>query len=461
MMTETKMFGTNGIRGEVGKDLTPQMILDLGRAIGTVSMKLGGRGAGVIVGRDTRYSGDMLLNSLSAGLLSTGCSVTDGGILPTPALQYSVKNSDAVMGVMLTASHNPPEYNGLKTVSSDGTETSQAEEMEIERTYHSREFSVTPWTEMGILSKRTDFKRMYVEGVLKNVNLDRIRKSGLAVVLDCANGATFETSPSIMKYLGVRNVTLNAQADGGFPGHQSEPTEAHLGDLITIVAETGADLGIAHDGDGDRTIFVDESGGYIFGDKSLALVAKHIVEKKGGGRVVTPINTSSVLQDVVEEAGGEVVYTPIGSPIVARKMMEVNAVFGGEENGGLIFPSHQHCRDGGMASAALLDILAEREEPMSKLLEELPVYHLCKLKMSYPAHHRNTILKRYLDAVADKNPMTMDGIKVQDETGWVLVRPSGTETIYRIQVEDSDPARARKKANDAKKLLEDILAELE
>ncbi|MCK4717503.1 MAG: phosphoglucosamine mutase [Thermoplasmata archaeon] len=456
-MTANRLFGTNGIRGEVNKLLTPALSLSIGRAVGTVVRRSSPPGTEVLVATDTRYSGDMLKAAICAGLLSTGCQAVDTGMLPTPALQYGVKKSTAAMGLIITASHNPPEYNGIKCVAGDGTETTQDEEKEIEEIYFSEEFTLAPWNAVLGLLSRSHLTHRYTEDILAQVDRELIASKRFGVVVDCANGATVVSAPKLLESLGTKLVTLNAQSSGGFPGHPSEPTEDNLRDLMTMVKNTGAAMGLAHDGDGDRAIFVDERGEFLYGDKTLALVAKHIVMENGGGKVVTAINTSNVLEDVVKEAGGEVIYTPIGSPIVARVMIKEKAVFGGEENGGLIFPKFQYCRDGGMTSAAILEILANRERSLSELMGEMPEYHLCKLKFKYPPHLREKILEKYLSLVKDKNPLTLDGIKVLDDTGWVLVRPSGTETIYRIQVEDSDPVRANKKADDTKRVLLEIV----
>ena len=457
-----RLFGTNGVRGVVNELLTPELAMGIGRAVGTVVRRSGSPvGTEILVGADTRCSTSLMCSSICAGLLSTGCRAVDVGVLPTPAIQYGVKNSQAAMGIMITASHNPPEYNGIKTIAGDGTETTRDEEELVERAYHACDYVQASWKETPAMGQRKNLVDDYISGIKSIVDVGLIKGAGLNVALDCANGATHYSAPRLMEELGAGVVTLNAQPSGMFPGHPSEPTEAHLKVLQSLVRETDADFGLAHDGDGDRAIFLDEKGQYLYGDKTLALAAKYVVEENGGGKVVTAINTSSVLEDVVKDAGGEVVYTPIGSPIVARVMMREKAVFGGEENGGLIFPKFQYCRDGGMTSAAMLEILAKKKRSLSELIAELPEYHLCKLKFKYPVHLRETILKKYLEQVEHLSPQTMDGVKLVDEGGWTLVRPSGTEAIYRIQVEDKDPIRARDKAEAAKKVLLNIISDLE
>ncbi|MCD6461974.1 MAG: phosphoglucosamine mutase, partial [Thermoplasmata archaeon] len=299
---------------------------------------------------------------------------------------------------------------------------------------------------------------LYIQGVLSHVDVESIRDRGPRVVLDCANGAAALSSPLLLESLGVSFFTLNANPSGLFPGHPSEPTRENLRELMTAVRESDAGMGVAHDGDGDRTIFVDGEGVYLDGDRSLAIVAGYVTEQAGGGRVVVPVNTSTMVEEVVEENGGEVIYTPIGSPIVARKMMETGAVFGGEENGGLVFPEHQYCRDGAMTLAKILEIVATTGESIKDLASSLPSYFLCKKKMPYPREARDLILERYLDAVSHMEPSTVDGVKYWVEGGWVLVRPSGTEPIFRIQTEGKSRDMAERLADEAMKVLREIIS---
>jgi phosphomannomutase/phosphoglucomutase len=287
----------------------------------------------IIVGTDTRVSNQMLKHAVFSGLLSSGCDVVDMNIAPTPAVQYAVKCADVNGGVIITASHNPPEFNGIKCIDVNGLETSHIDEEKIEAIY--------------------------------------LKKSRLKVVVDCANGAGCSVTPYLLRKLGCEVITLNAQPDGTFPGHNSEPVEENLSDLMKMVRSCNADVGVAHDGDADRAIFIDENGRYIYGDKTLALVAKEMVKENKGGIVVTPISSSSCIEDVVKENGGKVEYTQVGSPIVARKMIETKAIFGGEENGGLIFPKHQYCRDAAMAAAKILEIIAKKGKKISELISEI------------------------------------------------------------------------------------------
>jgi phosphomannomutase / phosphoglucomutase len=445
-----RLFGTNGIRGVVNQEMNASFALDVGAAIGTF---MGGK---VAIATDCRTSADMIKSAVAAGLMASGVSVLDLGMLPTPALQYYVKNSGVKGGVMITASHNPPEFNGIKCVDHDGTEMPRDKEEKIEAIFFDRSYAHKNWKSVGSIAPVEGVPRAYSAAIRRLVDVNAISSAKMNVVLDCANGAATATSPDLLADLGVRVISLNSNPQGTFPGHPSEPTADNLKDLMATVKATGADLGLAHDGDADRTIFVDDKGNFVFGDRSLAIVARHIVRQNGGGTVVTPVSSSSCVEDVVRAEGGEVIYTRVGSPVVARKMIEVNAIFGGEENGGLIFPEHQYCRDGGMTAAKMLEIVA-MEGPLSKLLSTIPEYHLDKRKMECPEARKEEVLTLVVEAFSDEKVDTTDGVKVYFGDGWTLIRPSGTEPIFRIFSEAKSVEAARKCSDRCEKALREIL----
>jgi len=433
--------------------MTPELALGIGRAAGTLY-----NGA-IAVGRDTRTSSDLLANSMISALACTGRAVVDVGILPTPALQYHVKTRKLGGGVMITASHNPPEFNGIKCIDSLGMEASVEDEEAIEAIYFEKRHEITTWEHIGHIQQVRDAVPRYVESILAKVDKDAILKRKPKVALDCGNGAACFTSPYLTTRLGCSLVTLNAQPDGHFPGRLPEPTAANVSGLMRVVKETGADIGIAHDGDADRAIFVDEKGQYIFGDKSLALLAGEELAGKGGV-VVTPISSSSCIEDVVKMHGGEVHYTRVGSPIVARKMYELGATFGGEENGGMIFPGHQFCRDGGMALAKMLELLAHHHEPLSELIAQLPQYQLFKTSIPYPAGLRDQIMEGVAARASDAKVIAIDGVKILHDDGWILVRPSGTEPIFRVYAESKSKTRAEELGKEGVATVEEVIRKL-
>ncbi len=448
----TRLFGTNGVRGVVNETMTIDLATDLSRAIGTFF-----GGGKVAIGCDTRTSGDMLKSASVSGLLSAGCSVVDLSIVPSPTLQLEVKNGDYSGGIIITASHNPPEFNGMKCVDSEGMEMDKPGEEAIEDIYFSKRFHTVGWKDYRSLVKKEDAIGDYISSVVRNVDAESIKRAKLKVVLDCANGAACLSSPRLLEYLGCETVLLNEVPDGTFPGHNSEPIPENLSELMRVVADSDAVLGIAHDGDADRSIFVDEKGNYVPGDKSLALVAKRIVEEKSGGLVITPVSSSSCVEEAVTKSGGEVRYTAVGSPIVARVMKETGAVFGGEENGGLIFPEHQYCRDGAMAAAKIVELLALSGAQLSSLLQDVPVYHNVKNKVRCPNEIKAEVLEGLVRELEGKDVDTTDGVKVLYADGWILMRPSGTEPLFRVFAESKSQGRAKELADEGVGIITDLI----
>lgn len=456
----TKLFGTNGIRGVVNNEMNTDLALEIGKAWGTYLTKKNARPR-VAIGTDARLSNDMLKNAISAGLLATGCDVVDVGLVPTPTLQYAVKEKKFDSGVIITASHNPPQFNGIKGVAFDGTEFSKDVEEEIERIYFSKSFKLATWKQVGKLTQWDGAIDLYIKGILATVDIAVIKQKKFHIVLDCGNGAGSVVTPLLLKQLGCKIVPLYCEPDGLFPSHNSEPLPENLTELIKTVPQVGADLGAAQDGDADRAIFVDEKGTYIWGDKTLALGCKYEIKKHKGGIAVTPVTTSSCFDDVVAENGGETIHTKVGSPVVARVMMERQAVFGGEENGGLIFPELQYCRDSAMSIAKILEIMAKEHKPLSALIDEIPKYEVYKTKMPCPDDIKENVMK--ILAVQTKNDPQIkevdetDGVKLYLDDGWVLMRPSGTEPIFRVYSESKSKQRAEELAQTYKKVAEEII----
>jgi phosphomannomutase/phosphoglucomutase len=444
----TRLFGTNGIRGVVGKDMTADLAVRVGRAIGT---HFGG--GSVALARDPRLSGPMLSRAVAAGLMASGAEVIDLGMVPTPCAQYYVHVHGRLKGgVVITASHNPREFNGIKALDADGMEMAREEEEAIESIYFEENYRIAEWSAVGDLRTDDSAADLYLRGILSRVDVDAIRARKLTVVADPANGAGCVTTPYLLRALGCRVLSLNGQPDGTFPGRLPEPTIEHLGDLMRIVVEAKADLGVAHDGDADRAIFVDEHGSFLYGDKSLALLARSELADRGG-LVVTPVSTSSMLDDVVREAGGKVLRTRVGSPIVARTMLAEGAAFGGEENGGIIFPAHQFCRDGGMTVAKMLEALAREGKPLSALVAALPQYSLQKAAVEVAVERRAAVLETLVGLVKGRDVETIDGVKIHEADGWVLVRPSGTEPLFRIYAEAKSTERAKALAAEGAELV--------
>ncbi len=449
----SKLFGTNGVRGVVNEDMNTGLAMRLGKAIGTWL----GKNSTVTVGTDTRRSNEMLKHAVSSALMACGCDVVDLGEVPTPAIQYYTrKNTD--LGIAITASHNPPEFNGIKCISEDGTELIETTEDEIEEIYFSEDFELVDWSDVGEITS-DDALEIYKEAIKSKIDIEKIKEEEPKVILDCANGAGCYLSPYLLRELGCRVVTINAQPDGSFPGHNSEPKKENLQDLIRLTRETDADLGVAHDGDADRAIFIDEEGDFIHGDRILTLIAKELVSENEGGTVVTPVSSSSSVEDVVEENGGDLIYTAVGSPIVAEEMKKSDAIFGGEENGGLIFANHQYCRDAAMTAAKIVEMVVEKGN-LSELVGELPSYILKKRGVECPDELKGPLLEELKKEYSDQEYDDTDGLKIYYDEGWVLIRPSGTEPKYRVYCEAKDEDVAERLVSEHQERVGEIIKEL-
>ena len=453
-----RLFGTNGIREVVGGKLTAPFVTRVSSAIAAMVDP----GPPIVVGWDGRTSSPAFAHLTSSVLQLAGHRVIEVGVLPTPAIQLLVPRHHAQLGVVITASHNPPEFNGLKCIAADGLEVDRTFEERIESGFEREVAATAPYSSIGEVTSDRTGASVYIAAILGQVDRPRIAARKMTVVLDCGNGASTVTSPTLLRKLGCTVITLNGHLDGMFPGHLSEPTEANLSGLVHAVPALNADLGIAHDGDADRAVFVDASGRYVPGEETLTLLARDAVERNHGGVVVTPVSASQAVEDSVRPFGGSVVYTRIGSPTVTREMLERKAVFGGEENGGIVFPKHQLARDGAMTAAAVLDLLARRGITLAEALADLPRYTLVKEKVSCPVEFREKVLARVADTFAkdSERVVTIDGVKAYREGGWVLLRPSGTEPLFRVFAESRDPARARALAETGLTAVRKALGEL-
>ncbi len=371
-MSERKLFGTNGIRGLVNVELTPEMAIKVGASIGTFF----GKNKNLLLGYDARTSGPMFAKAVISGLTATGCNVFFAGMAPTPALQFAIKNHKMDGGVIITASHNPPEYNGIKVIWSDGVETSHEQEVEIENIYFDNKIVFAQWDKLGAKRELVGINDEYVQAIETHVDTGKIASKNFHVVVDAANSVGGLTAPPLLRELGCKVTSINANIDGTFPGRPPEPRPESLGDLGATVKAIGADLGVAFDGDADRSIFVDENGVIYWGDKTFAIIAKQYLIQNPGAKIVTPVSSSTLIKDTVEAYKGELVWTKVGSVTVSQKMKELNAKLGGEENGGVFYGPHQAVRDGAMTTALILNTMAETGKKLSQLIAEEPQYFI-------------------------------------------------------------------------------------
>ena len=424
-MSEKKLFGTNGIRGLVNIELTPEMAIKVGCAIGTFF----GR-KNLLVGHDARTSGIMFSKAVISGLTATGCNVFFAGMAPTPSLQFAVKNHKMDGGVIITASHNPPEYNGIKVIWSDGIETSHEQETEIENIYYQNKVVFAPWDKLGEARDLPGINDEYVKAIKTHVNTAKIAEKHFHVVVDAANSVGGLTAPPLLRELGCKITTINANIDGTFPGRLPEPRPENLTDLSSTVKAIGADMGVAFDGDADRSIFTDETGTIYWGDKTFAIVIKQFLLKNKSAKIVTPVSSSTLIKDTVDAFKGELIWTKVGSVTVSQKMKEVDAKLGGEENGGIFYGPHQAVRDGAMTTALLLNIMAETNMSLSKLVAEQPQYFIEKGKIECPDEKKEIVLQKIFEQVKGENISTIDGVKIWfSDSSAILIRPSGTKSF--------------------------------
>jgi phosphomannomutase/phosphoglucomutase len=453
MMSASKLFGTNGIRGVVNKELTPETAIKVGLAIGTFF----GR-KNLLVGHDARTSSPMFAKAVIAGLTATGCNVFFAGMAPTPALQYAVKNHGIDGGVIITASHNPPEYNGIKVIWNDGIEISHEQEIEIENIYFENETRFAEWDKLGTTNELPGINDEYIEAVKRHVNVAKIAEKRYHVVVDAANSVGSLTAPRFLRDLGCKVTSINANIDGTFPGRLPEPRPENLKEIALTVKAVSADLGVAFDGDADRSIFVDENGEIYWGDKTFALIEKHFLIHNPNAKIVTSVSSSTLVKDIADAYKGEIVWTKVGSVTISQTMKELKAKLGGEENGGVFYGPHQAVRDGAMTTALILEIMAETGEKLSKLIEEQPRYFLEKGKVECPEAKKEKVLKKLVEQVKGANVSTIDGVKIWfEDKSAILVRPSGTEPIYRLYAEAKNQEKALELIEDYSSKLRKIL----
>ena len=426
-----KLFGTSGIRGKIGSEVTCEMALNVGKSL---AYYLGNQGT-VVIGYDTRTTNKMLDQAITAGLLESGVNVIKIGMVPTPLVGYATEKLDADAGVMLTASHNPSQYNGIKLWNKNGMAYTSLQESEIEEIYANKDYISVTWDKIGKLSENEEIKGQYIEDLVNMVNI----KPGLKVVVDCASGAGSEISPLVFRKAGCEVTTLNSQPDGFFPGRNPEPNAENLQTLMKTVVAIGADLGIAHDGDADRMITVDETGEISPFDSLLALISKEF-----DGDIVTTVDAGLCMDESVK---GKVFRTPVGDVNVAEVIIEENAAFGGEPSGTWLHPDFCMCPDGILSGLRMAELVSNKGK-LSELLAEIPSYPNIREKITCSKEAKikvmenmQELLENAFDDIVEVN--SLDGVRLTfADDSWVLVRPSGTEDYIRITLESRDAERA-------------------
>jgi len=425
-----QLFGTSGIRGIANKDLI-RLAQKVGLAVGNVY----GR---VVVGSDTRTSSEAMKHAFISGLLAAGCGGHDAGVIPTPTLALAARKFDA--GAMITASHNPPEYNGIKLLNPDGSAFGSHQRQQIEETVLNDSSNVAPWDEIKSSSLYSGAIEQHIQRILP----DFPARPKLRVVVDCGCGTASVITPHLLSELGCSVAALNCFPTGFFP-RPIEPTESNLGDLMKATRELEADLGIAHDGDADRMMAVDDKGNFVPGDKLLAIFARALPAKE----VVTTVDASMAIDEMEFTA----TRTRVGDTYVSEELGK-GGDFGGEPSGSWIFPDISLCPDGIYAAALVVTIASQQK--LSQLVDSIPSYPLLRGSITSNGIII-TKLESQLMAMKPLSVNTVDGIKLSFKDGWLLIRASGTEPKIRLTAEAKSKAQARQLYNSGIKAIKECI----
>ena len=472
-----EVFGSSGVRGVVGDLITPAFVGRVARAAGAV-WREGATGPDrpvAALARDTRRTGRTLADAAAAGLTSVGLDVYRLGVLPTPGLQ-AYAEEEGVPGLVITASHNPPEYNGIKLVGADGIELDRAALERVEANVRAMRAdgptgpAYAAWDRTGRSRRVEGATRRYAADVLAAVDREAIADADLTVALDPGHGAGALTSPDLFRDLGCEVVTVNATPDGHFPGRNPEPVPGNLGDLGRLVRTADADLGIAHDGDADRAIFYDGAGDPVEGGATLAALAAADLDP--GDATVSAVNVSRRLVEAARGAGADLELTPIGSTNIITRIESLQAEgthvpVAGEGNGGVLFPPYRLARDGAYTAARFCELLAGRGEiegvsggrrTVREIVAPFDGYENVRVNVGYASDDEREAMLEAIEAhaaAADAEVTTIDGHRLDFGDGWVLARESGTEPLVRVYAEA--PSRERAEAL-AYAMRDDILA---
>ena len=427
------MVSVSGIRGRVGEALTPEVVARYAGAFGAWA-KNRGSSKRIVVGRDSRVSGPMFHRVVLSALQSVGCDVIDIGLTTTPTCQLAVEHHHAAGGLMISASHNPIEWNALKFIGPTGLFLENSEGVEM-RALVETGIPRAQWSELGGIEVDAGAVQRHIDRVLAipYIDVEGIRGRKFEVALDCVRGAGAIIMPALLERLGCKVTAINLETDGRFP-RSPEPVAENLGELEQLVLRSQASIGFAVDPDVDRLALVSDAGKAIGEDFTLALAARLVLRHRSGP-VVTNLSTSRLVEDVATAAKMPVVRAPVGEVNVAVRMRDDRAVIGGEGNGGVILPEVHLGRDAPVGAALLLQLLHEEGRPLSQIVSELPRYVIVKDKLNRPNASLDTVYAALRSAFPDAAVDTQDGLRLSWPDRWVHVRPSGTEPIVRVIAE--------------------------
>ena len=441
------MVSVSGIRGIYGKSLTPEIAMKYAAHFGIFS----GHGK-IIVGRDSRTTGPAMFNAITAGLMSVGCDVVDLGIVSTPTVLLAVEESNAKGGISITASHNSAEWNAMKFVGENGMFLFPENASALVSSFQNQ-VDYIGWDKIGKLTKDENATERHIEKIMQIPYLDveKIKAKKFKVVIDSVNGAGGLISPKLLASFECDVIEINSEPTGIF-AHTPEPLNKNLKQLENAVKNHKADIGFATDPDVDRLAIVDETGKCIGEEFSLLLAEKFILSKTKGD-IVTNLSSSMASEDIAAYFGVNVHRTKVGEINVGKKMMEINSPVGGEGNGGIICPEVHFTRDAPAGMALILGYLAEKNEPISKLVSEIPHYYFAKNKIKVNPDQLDCIMSKVPEIFAEYELDRTDGIKILGDKFWIHIRKSGTEPIIRVYVESETAEKSEQICQNAIKKL--------
>jgi phosphomannomutase len=444
-MAEQLIISISGMRGIVGENLTPSIAAEYGCAFGKFLKNRHTDKKGklsVCIGRDSRSSGQMLKSAVATGLCTVGIDVVDLGLVTTPGVGIMVRELQCNGGVIITASHNPIQYNGIKLLLGNSVAPPAEEAERIRQYFFDKHFALVDSLSHGKITSNEQTDATHIARVLAIVDKEAIAAKKFKAVLDSVNGAGGRVTKKMLAELGCEVIAINDEPSGIF-AHRPEPTARNLTGLCRVVKEKGADIGFAQDPDADRLAIVDEAGTYIGEEYTLALAAKYIFSRETG-KAATNLSTSRMLDDIAEKAGGQVIRTAVGEANVAAAMLKHNCIIGGEGNGGVIDLRVGPIRDSLVGIALVLQLMAETGKTISQLVGEITGYYMSKDKFAAEQTQAQQILKLAKKAFADAKLDTTDGCRFDFDDGWLHIRPSNTEPVVRVIAEATSKQAVRK-----------------
>jgi len=449
-MHTKRLFGTSGIRGVVNRDLPPDFCRQIALAIGTTLPPA----STVCIATDTRISRDVIKEAVTAGLLSSGINVVDLGILPTPALALLTRESGFAAGIMVTASHNPPEFNGIKLFTENSLGYSQAQEAEIEKAYFEQKFRQR---KRGTLKQAQDMKQRYLSFIKGKLSLPGFNHR-LKVVVDPGNGAASKFASYIFVQMGLDVTPVNDEPDGLFPGRSPEPKADTLQGTVNFLRQNNADLAICFDGDADRVVFCDKEG-FLGFNEPVAFISRLAVKRTGKKKIATTVETGTLLDLAVKDLGAEVVRGRVGDVPVAHLAHELDAALGVEQVGVYIFPELGYYPDSIFASLFLLSQLSDAHE-IRQLFQGIPRLFFEKAKVPCPNELKESVMaqvKEKAHLLAPDEINTIDGLRLEFPDSWTLIRASGTEPLIRVVSESTSQAQTDELISKGKKLVQGLV----